>query len=201
MWKSINSYGCILLMTLSISACTSIFKDEGPVESKEAKSASLFGDKIKMPFQKQQANKNDATVQANLANQFYQNGDFIKAEEAYLQLLKIDPKQPAAYYRLGNIAYRNQQFKRASFYFNKSLELMPRNEKAQYNLAVTFLSLAEQHFNYYTAMLPPDADISRITQILTAIDSFSEDDRSTDKQPHSADIDQSSLEDLVKELQ
>ncbi len=201
MWKSINSYGCILLMTLSISACTSISKGEGPSASKEEKSASLFGDKIKMPFQKQQADKNDATVQANLANQFYQNGDFIKAEEAYLKLLKIDPKQPAAYYRLGNIAYRNQQFKRASFYFNKSLELMPRNEKAQYNLAVTFLSLAEQHFNYYTAMLPPDADISRITQILTAIDSFSEEDRSTGNKPRSADIDQSSLDDLVKELQ
>jgi tetratricopeptide (TPR) repeat protein len=200
MLKPIKFLACSLLLTLSLSACTSISKDKerSAADASEGRS-SLFGDKIKMPFQKQQANKNDATVQANLADQFYQSGDYVKAEEAYQQLLKIDPKQPAAYYRLGNIAFRNKEFKRASYYFNKSLELMPRNEKAQYNLAVTFLSLAEQHFKYYTAMLPQDADVSRITHILSAIDDFSADDKTTVNNPSA--IDDQSLDDLAKQLQ
>ncbi len=111
-------------------------------------------------------------TQLNMADQYYRNGELSLAEKAYLEALGLDDSQPIIYYRLGNISFRKKQYQQASHYFMKSLELSPRNAKAHYNLAVTFLSLSEQYFKYYSATLPPDANTSRVTRLLGHIDEF-----------------------------
>lgn len=232
MLKSLKCGVTVLLFVLTSSACTSGAQKNttkaslsGAVQSKtavqskpvaqskptvQAKPESLFGNKIKNPIPKQAVDKIDVTMQANRADQFYQNGDFSSAETEYQKLLKLDQKQPVAYYRLGNIAFRNKQLKRAIFYFNKSVEMSPRNDKAQYNLAMTYLSLAEQHLKLYTNMVPNEADSVQVNRMLAEIEFFSQNDGATASKTtfgnagqSTADelTDQSILDELAKELE
>lgn len=164
-------------------------------------SASLFGGKnVNLPFQETPDYADQQTeinMKQSLADQHYQNQEFAQAAKLYKELLAVDANQPRVYYRLGNIAFREKQLRLANYYFQKSLELEPTNNKAHYNLAVTNLSIAERHFKFYTATLPADSDVSRMTQILSAIDQFS------GKSPESAtqsDIDRT-LDQLTDELQ
>lgn len=204
MLKSMKCGVGAMILILAVSACSTPAKKTKSEVAPSASSQSLFKNKTQNPQLKQPSDKIDVSMQANRADQFYQTGDFVKAESAYQALLKLDQKQPIAYYRLGNIAFRNKQFKRAIFYFNKSLELRPRNDKAQYNLAVTYLSLAEQHFKFYTTMMPEDAyATARLTRILAEIQFFSEDDESTSSSVGQSNEgkDQSFLDELAKELE
>jgi tetratricopeptide (TPR) repeat protein len=166
-----------LFLALTVSACTYSPKKTASVGT-QSKSESLFMNKAKNALSKKPLHEIDVTMQVNRADQFYQNGDFSRAEIEYQNLLKLDQNQPIAYYRLGNIAFRNKQFKRAIFYFNKSLELMPRNDKAQYNLAVTYLSLAAQHFKFYSTTVANDAHSLHVERMLAEIEIFSQNDTS-----------------------
>ena len=112
-------------------------------------------------------------AQLDEADVLYRQGNLEAAAGIYKSLLKSESGNAIAYYRLGNIAFRGKQLKRASFYFQKALELQPDNDRAHYNLAVTHLSMAERHFKFYTANLPASSDVSQMTQILSAIAKFS----------------------------
>lgn len=115
-----------------------------------------------------------ANLQAQLAqaDQHYRSGAFAQAEQAYRVALNMDPRQPIAHYRLGNIAFRRGQYPQAAQYFQRAVELSPRNAKAHYNLGVVYLTLVEKHFKHYRATMPGDADTEKIAKLLQDIDAF-----------------------------
>jgi tetratricopeptide (TPR) repeat protein len=117
---------------------------------------------------------NGGNLQAQLAqaDQFYRSGALAQAEQAYRVALNMDPRQPIAYYRLGNIAFRKGQYPQAAQYFQRTVELSPRNAKAHYNLGVVYLTLVEKHFKHYRATMPGDADTDKIARLLQDIDAF-----------------------------
>jgi len=48
----------------------------------------------------------------------------------------------------------------------------PKNGKAQYNLASIRLMQADNHFKYYAAMVDKDTDLSKVSDLMAAIDKF-----------------------------
>lgn len=117
---------------------------------------------------------NPQNLQAQLAqaDQHYRSGAFAQAEQAYRVALNMDPRQPIAHYRLGNIAFRRGQYPQAAQFFQRAVELSPRNAKAHYNLGVVYLTLVEQHLKHYRATMPGDADTAKIAKLLQDIDDF-----------------------------
>lgn len=106
------------------------------------------------------------------ADHHYRTGNLDEAEALYLELLNKSEKNPEALYRLGNIAFKRADYRAASQYFAEAIESLPRNAKAHYNLAVTYLTLSEQHFKYYTATVPESTDIEKVSNILKDIYEF-----------------------------
>lgn len=112
---------------------------------------------------------NQAMIEADRA---YKAGELARADDIYTAIVQEDERIADAYYRLGNIGFKTGDYAKASENFSKAVELMPRNAKAHYNLAVTYLTLSEQHFKFYTATAPEGADLKRVSTVLKNIYDF-----------------------------
>lgn len=106
------------------------------------------------------------------ADQYYLVGEHQKAEAIYLKLVNQKTKDPLVFYRLGNIAFKRNEVKKAQGYYEASLQLMPNNSKAHFNVSIVYLSLARQHLQNYGKSAPPDTDLQAIEWMMGAIDQY-----------------------------
>ena len=106
------------------------------------------------------------------AGQYYLVGEYQKAEAIYLKLVNKKTKDPLVFYRLGNIAFKKNEIKKAQEYYEASLQLMPNNSKAHFNISIVYLSLARQHLQNYGKNAPPETDFQAVEWMLGAIDQY-----------------------------
>lgn len=106
------------------------------------------------------------------ADQYYLVGEYQKAEAIYLKLVNQKTKDPLVFYRLGNIAFKRNEIKKAQGYYDSSLQLMPNNSKAHFNISIVYLSLAWQHLQNYGKNAPPETDLHAIEWMMGAIDQY-----------------------------
>lgn len=64
----------------------------------------------------------------------YQKGQFFEAIESFEQILQQDFESFETYYNLGNAYFKTNQLPYAIYYYEKALQLKPRNEDAIHNL-------------------------------------------------------------------
>lgn len=102
----------------------------------------------------------------------YAAGQMDKADSSLKEMLKIDPKENRALYRMGTVKFRLKKFDVAARYFASVIENDPRHSRAHYNLATIRLIQAEDHFKYFTATTDPQADVEAISKLLGAIEDF-----------------------------
>ena len=81
--------------------------------------------------QKYPDNMND---QYALGNSLYQLGKWDQAQQAFQQVLKIDPQLEAGWYNLGNALFQEQNYPAAIQAYQKALQLNPHDQDARYNL-------------------------------------------------------------------
>ena len=73
-----------------------------------------------------------------LAEAFRQNGDMLQAEKTYLLALDKNNNSPVAHNRLGLVQLKLNNPVKAIARFQKALELQPKFDQAQLNLALTY---------------------------------------------------------------
>ena len=72
---------------------------------------------------------------------------FNRALEEYAKIIKLDPYDLKAYYRMGIIHAQKLFDARAEWYFKKTIELAPDFAPGYYNLCVLYLSLPEPDYS------------------------------------------------------
>ncbi|MGC1509183.1 tetratricopeptide repeat protein [Ketobacter sp.] len=103
---------------------------------------------------------------------FYKAGDYVKAESECLAMLELKPEEEVVLYRLGTIMFKLGRYDESAAYFERAIRVNPKNGKAQYNLASIRLMQADNHFKYYAAMVDKDTDLSKVSDLMAAIDKF-----------------------------
>ncbi|MBI4410944.1 MAG: VWA domain-containing protein [Deltaproteobacteria bacterium] len=85
-------------------------------------------------------------VHYNLADTYFRLGEFEKAEEHYLKASSAKESSLREYslYNLGNTKYRQQKLEESIAYYDKVLEMNPKNEKAAANREFVKKLLKEQ---------------------------------------------------------
>jgi tetratricopeptide (TPR) repeat protein len=73
------------------------------------------------------------------AQEYMQEGNFPKARVALRNVLKIDPKDPEAYYLFAQVEERERNWRNAFANYMRAVELAPRHERAQLRLAKFYL--------------------------------------------------------------
>jgi|GEM_PF-1274538 len=180
----------VLMSCMSLYGCTGSYvkKKQAP---KEEPVMSMDVDNLQLELQ-------SAEVQ-------YQTRNYSEASRLYKKILQTDPKNVKALYRVGNIEFRSQNWKEARNYYEQVIELSPQHTRAQYNLSMTYLTLAERHLKFYAANVDSSANISSVTQLITALEEISNPGSSTrsrskeDFKPSSKPEDES-LNDLLEQL-
>jgi tetratricopeptide (TPR) repeat protein len=86
-------------------------------------------------------------------------GDFEKAEEFYLQAIKINPKYLNAVNNLAAMYMQHGKFEKAVEYGERVLSINPSRHEPRSALAISYASLgdyikAEEHFNLYAIADP-----------------------------------------------
>ena len=105
----------------------------------------------------------------------YQSGQLTQAKQGFESVLKQDPRDIEAQFRLGNIALRNNQLKQARQHYEAVLQQDRRHAKAHYNLGVINLMQAERYFQYFTATTTQDNIQPNLLKLLENINRFSGD--------------------------
>jgi tetratricopeptide (TPR) repeat protein len=73
------------------------------------------------------------------AQEYIQAGNFPKARVALRNVLKIDPKDPEAYFLFAQVEEKERNWRNAFANYQRVVELMPAHEKAQLRLAKYYL--------------------------------------------------------------
>ncbi len=120
-----------------------------------------------------QSDEKEFGRQMRQAMDAYEAKDYEKAKKYLHQVLEIKPNFVEVYYRLGIIAFYEKELMTARDHFERVIAAHPKHRKAQYNLAIVNLALAEQHLNFYTAIVDESTDISSILSMLDKIREFS----------------------------
>jgi len=113
---------------------------------------------------------------------FYKLGEMDAAKAEFLAMLKIKPGEPNANYRLGTIAFRQGQYVESAAFFESVINEDPKNYKAHYNLASIRLMQAENHFKYYAALVDPEADLKKVSELMAGIDRFTKKSSPSDRE-------------------
>lgn len=108
------------------------------------------------------------------ANRAYGAGQWQAARAEYEAVLRHDRTNPEIWFRLGNIDQRQGHWDAAEERYRRVIALQPRHERAYYNLAVVYLTRAEQHFQYFSALSELDAESDHLTALLGAIGRFAD---------------------------
>ena len=143
------------------------------------------------------------------ADSNYSTRNYKAALAGYEAVVKGDPVNVKAHYRIGNIMFRAQRWADARRSYEKVIELKPSHAKAHYNLAMTYLTLAERHLKFYAANVDRTEDISAVSDLIDALENISNPNtrRSRPKEPTPVDrLEQrssggsSNLENLLDQL-
>lgn len=108
----------------------------------------------------------------DMGESLYKAGKLGAAEAEFQKILALVPKEPNACYRLGTIAFKQADFEKSAAYFEEVIRANPKNFKAHFNLASIRLMQSENHFKYYAALVDPDTDIQKVSQLVADIDKF-----------------------------
>lgn len=119
----------------------------------------------------------------NKAEDNYRAGRLDVAYQQYIEVLKHDPSVTEAKLKIANIDLRKGNFEAAERQYKELIDENPRMERAHHNLALVQLIQAEQHLRYFIALAPPEADVSHIVTLLTAIDRFSKGNAAASRTP------------------
>lgn len=113
-----------------------------------------------------------ASVKAAL--EAFKQERYPEAEAHYLQAEKLGASDETIMFWLGNYALISTDLSSAQRYYESVLRINPANHKALYNLAVVYLSRAEDHFHFYAATVPEQDVERKLMSLLASIDQFSE---------------------------
>ncbi len=72
----------------------------------------------------------------NRANTAYANGNYIKAEKMYSEILNRGVHSAALYYNLGNVQHKRGEIARALLYYYRAEQLAPSDADIQHNIEV-----------------------------------------------------------------
>lgn len=100
----------------------------------------------------QSSSLNDAQSRDLLLTQadtLYHAKRYSAAKKIYLEVIDGQQFLPITYYRLGNIFYSEKNYIQAQRYYLESLKQKPQAIKAHYNIANTYLRLAEFHLLFF----------------------------------------------------
>jgi len=112
------------------------------------------------------------SVHYDSAESLYKAGKLGEAEAEFLKMLALKPGEPNACYRLGTIAFKLADYEKSAAYFEEAIRANPKHFKAHFNLASIRLMQSENHFKYYAALVDPDTDIRKVSQLVADIDKF-----------------------------
>lgn len=96
-------------------------------------------------------------------NKLYDEGDFGGAVEKYEQILNSGKASPELYYNLGNAHYKLNNVAPSIYYYEKALQLNPRDEEIKNNIAFA------QNMTIDAIEKVPDVGFKRILGNLTAL--------------------------------
>ena len=105
------------------------------------------------------------------ADSVYASGQWQAARAAYEDALRHDPDNATLWLRLANIDQHEGRWDDAQKNYRRVLELTPKDQRAHYNLAVLYLTQAEQHFQYFSALSEPESN-DQLTSLLAAMEKF-----------------------------
>ena len=84
----------------------------------------------------------------------YFDGQYSLAEKDLLEVTRRVPNDGTAWFRLGNLYMRQNQFDQAADAYQKALVRQSSLDKAWHNLGVVQLKLAQRHFQQLRTRLP-----------------------------------------------
>ena len=108
------------------------------------------------------------------ADLLYQEDQLNSAATNYKESLKLEEFQPYIYYRLGNIAFKQNKLLESQDWYIKSLQLKPNFIKAHHNLSIVYLILAKSHMDYFNDNANKKQVDDQLAKISEMIDFYSE---------------------------
>ncbi len=126
----------LLCFLLASNVSAQVFSEDGARGQKEYDQGKF--DKAMESFLNAQIEKPQSPeLKYDLANSYYKMGKFAEAEKLFDAAAKLggsDLKEKALY-NLGNTAFRMNKLEEAMSYYQQALQLNPKDQDAQYNLA------------------------------------------------------------------
>jgi tetratricopeptide (TPR) repeat protein len=100
-----------------------------------------------------------AAAAINVGTIFYNEKDFMQAEQRYRQAAEADPEYALAFFDLGNVLDEQQRMDEAIEAYQRALVLVPQYADAHYNLALAYERIQEprkalRHWTTYTRLDP-----------------------------------------------
>jgi tetratricopeptide (TPR) repeat protein len=100
-----------------------------------------------------------AAAAINLGTIFYNEKDYMQAEQRYRQAAEADPEYALAFFDLGNVLDEQQRMDEAIEAYQRALALVPQYADAHYNLALAYERIQEprkalRHWTTYTRLDP-----------------------------------------------
>jgi tetratricopeptide (TPR) repeat protein len=100
-----------------------------------------------------------AAAAINLGTIFYNEKDFVQAEQRYRQAVEADPEYALAFFDLGNVLDEQQRMDEAIEAYQRALALVPQYADAHYTLALAYERIQEprkalRHWTSYTRLDP-----------------------------------------------
>ena len=80
----------------------------------------------------------------NLGTIYYNQREFVRAEELYRQATEADPEYPLAFFDLGNVLDEMQRLDEAIVAYTQAITLLPQYADAHYNLALAYERTGER---------------------------------------------------------
>ena len=77
-------------------------------------------------------------------NANYQKGDFAAAEQSYRKLVDAGARSSALYYNLANACFKQKKLGEAIYYWEKTLQLVPRDQEVRDNLELANLLIVDR---------------------------------------------------------
>ena len=108
--------------------------------SASATAAAVDKAKVGELMAKLAADPKDSTVLWDLGNTYFTGGDFVGALKFYQMLVKVTPKDDAAWIAVGAAAFNTADDKTAKSAWEKASKLNPKNAEAHYNLGFWYLA-------------------------------------------------------------
>jgi tetratricopeptide (TPR) repeat protein len=132
---------------------------EAFMEAVRCEEASETRDAISLYENILQREPRHAPSAINLGTIFYNQGEFLRAEQMYRQAVDADPNYALAFFDLGNVLDELQRLPEAVEAYQTAIQLVPKYADAHYNLALAWERLSERrralkHWEIYLKLDP-----------------------------------------------